>query len=153
MALRYDYLSELDEQTKETLSFQGGRLDTSYPLYELPIDIRSISLDKSIWLHAVEARQKHKNNNSIINIRVIININGADRGINVLIPNCHKNKALELKFLDLRFQIRNSDYVRITFPELFVKSLINRKDLYLWAYDFKIEKPEQADLPFPSLEI
>lgn len=153
MTLRYDFLSELNEQTKETLNLQGGKLNISNHLYELPIEIQSLSLDKSIWLHAVEAEKKYKKNKFIFGIRVIINLNGTETGINVLIPHRNKNEELNLKFLDLRYQIRNSDYVRVTFPQLYVKSLSNRIDLYLWAYDFKIEKPEQADIPFPSLEI
>lgn len=147
MALRYVFLQDLDTEIKENINSNDGKLITSNPFYAIPIDLHSISLGGSDFFHAVEAENKTRKHNRLISIRIIAKIEGKTRGINVVIP-CYE-QAMYMKFRDLRYQIRNNDCVNVTFPQLFVKSLSNRKDLFLWAEDFRIQRPEECDLPFP----
>lgn len=148
MALRFDFLKDLDEDARQTInsSIKNGKLLTSEPLYTMPIDLHSISFD-SEFFHAVEAENRTRQHNRLISIRIIANIDGSSRGINVIIP--YRDEAMYAKFRDLRYQIRNNDWVSVTFPQLFVKSLSNRKDLFLWAEDFRIKRPDESILPFP----
>ena len=148
MALRFDFLQDLEEEARQTINsnIDSGKLMTSNPLYTMPIAIHSISFG-SEFFHAVEAVNKTRKHNRLISIRIIAKIEGTSRGINVVVP--YRDQAMYMKFRDLRYQIRNKDYVNVTFPQLFIKSLSNRKDLFLWAEDFRIQRPEESDLPFP----
>lgn len=149
MALRYDFLKDVDKDIKDTINnnINNSKLITSEPLYTIPIALNSITLGDSDFFHAVEAENRTRQHNRLISIRIIANIDGSSRGINVIIP-C-RDEAMYAKFRDLRYQIRNNDWVSVTFPQLFVKSLSNRKDLFLWAEDFRIKRPDESILPFP----
>lgn len=133
MALRYNFTSDVDESTKQ--SALQGKLDTRLPLTTLPISLEDLTPDGSVWFHVVDAfadvtRTKQK----VIRLRVITN---SHRGVNVTIPS---NSILHQKYRDLRFQIRNTDYVMITFPELYVMGSPFHHELCLRAYDFKIKQ-------------
>ena len=133
MALRYDFTSDVDDSTKQ-LALQG-KLSTRLPLVTLPISVEDLTPDGSVWFHIVDAfSDVTKTKQRVIRLRVITN---SHRGVNVTIPS---SDILHQKYLDLRFQIRNMDYVMITFPELYVMGSPFHHELCLRAYDFKIKQ-------------
>ncbi len=105
-------------------------IDTHLPCISLETHVSALSKDSSDWLHAVEADRKGDH----ISIRVITKDN---RGVNVILPNA-KDRILYNKYRDLRFLIRNNDYILVTFPKLYVMPLKNVCGLYLLAHDFKV---------------
>lgn len=129
---RNNFLSELDDEVKDGLekSSSNNRL----PLVSLPITNESLMKNRALGLHAVEAKtilDSFKKRN--IKIRIITN---TGRGANVLIP-CDSN-AMYQKYLDLRFQIRNRDYVEVLFDEMYVVGSKIHFEIFLKAFDFKI---------------
>lgn len=147
MPLRYDYIKDLNEQDMNNL--KKAFFDTSNPLYTLPLSVNSISPDGSDWLHVVEASKTHfKHSHSPkISLRVIIKNHG---GTNIYIP-CSSDE-MQQKYRNLRFLVRNTDYVRITLQDLRITSVHNRNNLLLFARDFKIKRSD-AESPLPELLI
>ena len=133
MSISHQYVKELDRATVKEL--ERSSYNSRLPLCCLPIPPEILSMDGTEWLHCVEAvKTSNKCHQSFLRIRVITN---AFRGVTVTVPMV--GKTMHLKYLDLRFQIRNSDRVLITFPELYVGgSPHNHKEIYLCANDFKL---------------
>ena len=150
MALRFDFISDLDEQTKESLK-QAGKYHPYTPLNELEIDITSISLDNSKFLRVVEVENKPRKR--MVRIRVLIRTKtGYVQGVNVHIPYGHNGEnAMRLKALDINYQVRNSEEVFVTFKHLYIRNSAASASLYFFSYDFRLRRPEEAevDLPFP----
>ena len=124
---RFNYVCDLSSVEKELLA------KTRYNqlrLKQLTIPTSAISKDYAGWLHAVEAS---KDKDHII-IRVISNQN---RGVNIHVPLTSDVDARYAKYRDLRYQIRNTEKVLITFPELTIFST-RQGELFLMADDFKI---------------
>lgn len=132
---------------------EDARRYSRLPLTSLAIPPRALSPENSIWLHCVEAtKDKVGKHTYMIRIRVITNTH---RGVNITI-NCHTKEMYE-KYLDLRFQVRNSDYVLVTFPDIFViTSRHTNRELYLYTNDFFIYNPSSnnscADSDTDSLD-
>lgn len=129
---RDNFLSELDDEVKKGLekSSSYNRL----PLVSLPITNESLMKKNTVGLHAVEAKIVYDSRkNRFIRVRVITN---TTRGANVLIP-CDSN-SLYQKYLDLRFQIRNRDYVEVLFQNMYVVGSKIQSEIFLKAFDFKI---------------
>ena len=126
---RYDFLKNSDEHSYDN-SYFLARL----PVNTLEIPPSAISPDGTQWLHCVEAvKQDDK-----LRLRIITNTH---RGINVTIP-C-TTLDMHYKYCDLRFQVRHSERVMITFPKIFIRSSLHRgNEIYLLAYDFKILNPD-----------
>ena len=142
-SLRYDYLHNLDADTKANLQMQSA-FNARLPLVALTIKPNAISPDDNEWLHCVEATKR----NNRIYIRVITN---TDRGVNIMIP-CN-TVEMYYKFMDLRFQVRNRDKVMVTFPELYVSHSGRKQELYLRSSDFKLNSPEVLRNPFSNIDI
>lgn len=137
MAIRYEYASEIDDDTLATLDLSSNN-PWAHQMQSLKIDAQTISPDNSQWLHCVEAQLR----DGMIRLRVITN---AEHGINILIPL--KSKALYFKYLDLRYQIRNTDRIMITCPALYVKTSTKVSGLiYLMADDFKALDPNKPKI-------
>lgn len=139
--LRYDFLKDLDDSTK-SLFQQSGRFLSRLPLCILSIPPSALSPDGSKWLHCVEAKKEKE----FLRIRVIIK---EHRGATITI-HCD-SMEMYYKYIDLRFQVRNSDYVAVTFPEIYVGTSPHMaRELYLTANDFKLRglnrTPEPAIL-------
>jgi len=131
--IRYNYASDVDDSTKQ-LALQS-RLSTRLPLCTLPISSKDLTPDGSEWFHVVDAFSDiTATKQKVIRLRVITN---SHRGVNVTIPS---SDILHQKYLDLRFQIRNTDYVLISFSELYVMGSPSHHELCLRAYDFKIKQ-------------
>ena len=131
--IRYDFAKDIDTYT---LAMRGN-IDTRLPLCTLPISAKDLTPDGSQFFHAVDAYADiTATKQRVIRIRVITKDH---RGVNVTIP---RTDILYQKFRDLRYQIRNSDYVQVAFPELFVMGSPFHHELHLRAYDFKIKAPE-----------
>ena len=124
--IRYNYASDVDDSTKQ-LALQA-RLSTRLPLCTLPISSKDLTPDGSEWFHVVDAFSDITATKQKV-IRL--------RGVNVTIPS---SDILHQKYLDLRFQIRNTDYVLISFSELYVMGSPSHHELCLRAYDFKIKQ-------------
>lgn len=140
--LRYNYAKDSDTDLLQTAS--DIKFSSRLPVCALELKPAAISPENSDWLHCVSAT---KNENKI-RLRVITNTH---RGINVTVP-CLAD-AMYYKYLDLRFQIRNCEYVQITFPAIYVKaSSHNKRELYLLAYDFKMMNPNDSET-LPTLLI
>lgn len=126
---RYDYLSDSPKYSYEK-SYFLSRLSVN----TIEIKPSAISPDSTQWLHCVEATRR----GDLLRLRIITN---QHRGINVTVP-C-TTEAMYYKYCDLRYQVRNSERVTITFPALFAKASSHRRnELYLLAYDFKILNPD-----------
>lgn len=131
--IRYEFAKDIN--TKTLASY--GRLDTRQPLCTLPISAKDLTPDGSQWFHAVDAYADTKTTGQrVIRIRVITKYH---RGVNITIP---RTDILYQKFRDLRYLIRNSDYVQVSFPNLFVMGSPLRHELHLRAYDFKVCLPD-----------
>lgn len=142
MSLRYDYLTEADEKP-QSASPRQSVFYSRLPVNTLAIPPEAISQDGTQWLHCVEAIR----DDNLLRIRVITN---TYRGISVTVPM--RSDDMRLKYLDLRFQVRNSDCVLVTFPKLFVRaSPHGSREMYLTARDFKIISP--TDMPEPAIHI
>jgi len=138
---RFNYASDCDKEilSPEEKYYASFVSSNRLAFTVLPIPPSVLSTDGTEWLHAVEATKKDKK----ICIRVITN---TYRGINVWIPIT--SETLYLKYHDLRFQIRNSDKILVTFPELFIRSSGYKNELLLIANDFKVFDPnEEAQKP------
>jgi len=148
MSVRYDFLDDLDDETKSTLQ-EPASFNSRLPICSLKIPASAISSDGTQWLHCVEATKR----NNHIYIRVITN---TKRGVNIMVPCCI-TKELYYKFLDLRFQVRNQDKVLVTFPELYIQPSVRTRELYLRSYDFKVFNPNNDELfddtPVPTIFI
>ena len=141
--LRYDYAKDVDAATAAVARISS--IDSRLPLTSVPVAPETISVDGSQWFHAVDAfADKSATGQPVIRVRVIID---SHRGVNVTIP---RTELLYHKFRDLRFQIRNSDCVMVTFPELYVMGSAFRHELCLRAYDFKMQEPQS---PKPTVYI
>lgn len=128
--MRTDFLSEVSDDVRHIMEI--SRFPYRLPL--VSIRLQSDALTGDSYLHAVEATlDRNGENQPIIRIRVIVN----NRGMNVSIP-C-ESEAMHQKYLDLRFQIRNADYIRVCFDEIFVIASKQPGELYLLAHDFKLE--------------
>lgn len=144
MSIRYKFIEDLDEETKATLQMPG-RFLSRLPLHVLPIPVNAISPDGSQWLHCVEARME----SGLLRIRVIIKNH---RGVTVTVySDCPE---IYDKYRDLRFLIRNSHYVAITFPEIYVsRSKYMASELYLTANDFRLLNPDTESITPPKPNI
>lgn len=147
-SLRYDYLRDLDAETRTELQKESA-INSRLALCTLQVPPSAISPDGSEWLHCVEAIKK----NNKAYIRVITNTN---RGVNIMVP-CHTTEQY-YKLMDLRFQVRNQDKVLVTFPELFIAHSGRRNELYLRTHDFKVfgyekKNKQDVDIPFPTILI
>lgn len=128
--MRTDFLKDTPADVQHIMEI--SRLPYRLPL--VCIRLQSDALTGESYLHAVEATlDRNGENQPIIRIRVIVN----NRGMNVSIP-C-ESEAMHQKYLDLRFQIRNADYIRVCFDEIFVIASTQPRELYLLAHDFKLE--------------
>lgn len=137
--IRHSFIEEVDKATID--SALSSRLDSRSPLCTLPYPAKNLTTDGSEWFHAVDAyaditatRQR------VIRIRVITKDH---RGVNITIP---RTDILYQKFRDLRYQIRNTDYVMIAFSQLYVMGSPFRHELCLRAYDFKLRAPEDQSV-------
>lgn len=129
--MRTDFLSEVSDDVRHIMEI--SRFPYRLPL--VSIRLQSDALTGESYLHAVEAMlDRNGENQPIIRIRVIVN----NRGMNVSIP-C-ESEAMHQKYLDLRFQIRNTNYVGVCFDEIFVIASKQPGELYLLAHDFKLEE-------------
>lgn len=136
MTLPDNFALDLDEEAKEVMNMPW-HFHSRLPLCFLSIPSSSISPDGTEWLHCVEA-EKQKN---FIRIRVITK---SQRGVTVTVYS--ETTALYYKYLDLRFQVRNSDRVMITFPAIYVQaSPCVAKELYLTANDFRLPTPQREE--------
>lgn len=128
--MRTDFLKDTPAGVQHIMEI--SRLPYRLPL--VSIWLQSDALTGDSYLHAVEALlDRNGEHQPIIRIRVIVN----NRGMNVSIPCA--SKAMHQKYLDLRFQIRNADYIRVCFDEIFVIASTQPRELYLLAHDFKLE--------------
>ena len=126
---RYDFLKDSPMYSHDNAYF-ASRLSVN----TIELNPSALSPDGTQWLHCVEAVR----HGDLLRLRIITN---KHRGINVTIP-C-TSPAMYYKYCDLRFQVRNSERVMITFPALFAKSSSHRRnELYLLAYDFKLLNPD-----------
>jgi hypothetical protein len=134
---RYNFVSESDAEKIRRLK----STKICKPIFDrIRIPVNTLTKDGSDWFHAVEiVKEKTKKNDEVIRIRVITKDHG---GINVMIP-LSGSADLYKKYRDLRFLIRNTDYVSVTFPNIYVKKSPFGKQLFLFAYDFKVCKPEE----------
>lgn len=129
--MRTDFLSEVSDDVRHIMEI--SRFPYRLPL--VSIRLQSDALTGDSYLHAVEALlDRNEEHQPIIRIRVIVN----NRGMNVSIP-C-ESEAMHQKYLDLRFQIRNTNYVGVCFDEIFVIASKQPGELYLLAHDFKLEE-------------
>lgn len=129
--MRTDFLKDTPADVRHIMEI--SRLPYRLPL--VCIRLQSDALTGESYLHAVEALlDRNRENQPIIRIRVIVN----NRGMNVSIPCA--SEAMHQKYLDLRFQIRNADYIRVCFDEIFVIASKQPGELYLLAHDFKLEE-------------
>ena len=145
-ARRFTYADEFDsdELTPQERYLASYLSSNRLAFVTLAIEPSQLSVDGSEWLHVVEAT-KRKN---YIVIRVITN---TYRGLNIWIPNI--TDTLYAKYLDLRFQIRNSEKVLITFPELYIRSSGYKNELLLRANDFKLLNPNETQPAQPKVKI
>lgn len=147
MTVSEQYLSDLDTQTRSQL--KQGSYNSRLSFRSLSIPPTAISTDGSEWLHCVEAIKEKIENRHVMRLRVITNTH---RGVTITIPIYGQD--MNLKYLDLRFKIRNSDTVLVTFPDIFVTA--SRRvcnELYLRANDFKIYNPDTDYKPHYVPEI
>lgn len=129
--MRTDFLSEVSDDVRHIMEI--SRFPYRLPL--VSIRLQSDALTGESYLHAVEALlDRNGEHQPIIRVRVIVN----NRGMNVSIP-C-ESEAMHQKYLDLRFQIRNTNYVGVCFDEIFVIASKQPGELYLLAHDFKLEE-------------
>ncbi len=149
MTIRDSYIKDFDMDIPYDLE-RDTRFDSRLPLHVLEIPPEAISPDGTKWLHCVEVtKNKVDTDIYLIRIRVITNTH---RGINISV-RCD-SPLMNLKYLDLRFQVRNSDRILVTFPQLFVSSSCQEnRELYLRANDFKIFKPMTDNIQQPTLLI
>lgn len=139
MPIRYNYTKDVDETTKNNVLH--NKLDTRLPLCTLPYPAENLTPDGSKWFHAVDAyADTTSTKQRVIRIRVITKDH---RGVNITIPH---TDILYQKLRDLRYQIRNSDYVQVAFPQLYVMGSPYHRELYLRGYDFKIKAPEPQEI-------
>lgn len=117
-----------DNLTKEVLACM------SRPLRCLPLDTEAISPNPDGSLHCVEAIREKVNNSYVLRLRVIIKNYGGS--VRVTIP-CADSGNEYRRFLRLRYSIRNSDVVLISFKNLRVYACDYAK-LYLFAQDFTV---------------
>lgn len=144
---RYTYASECDKEQltpDEEYACKFHRYNR-LKLKTIPISPKELSFDDTEYLHAVEAIKIDKYS---IRIRVITN---TYRGVNITIP--YISETLYHKYLDLRFQIRNTDKVLITFPEIYITGSSRQGELFLLAYDFKLYNPNENKPAQPTLLI
>lgn len=146
MALRFNFISDLTEETKSNLMLAKSHPHTA--INELEIDIPSISLDESKFLRVVEVENKPRK--KMVLIRVLIKVKtGCVRGVNVHIPYASNGEMIRLKALDLRALVRNSESVFVTFKNLEVRNSSARQSLYFFSYDFRVRRPDESiELPF-----
>ena len=148
MTLRNTYFKDYDIDIDYDLE-HDVKFCSRLPLRIIEIPPESISPDDTPWLHCVEVtKDKIDANSSLIRIRVITNTH---RGVNINI-RC-SSPLMNLKYRDLRFQVRNSDRVLVTFPELFITaSKFDDRELYFTANDFKVYGSEPPKIS-PTLTI
>lgn len=138
MNVSNEYLRDLPTEQRNGLKISS--YDFRNVLSSLPVSTSTISCDGSSWLHCVGAEKVKTKMGHMARIRVIRNPYG---GVNITVPlNC---KELDLKFQDLRYQIRNRDTIMITFPEVYVCGSPFHHEIYLKAYDFKIKIVDEGE--------
>lgn len=136
MNARTEFIKDLPLDQRKAL--QTSSFDNRNVMSSLPIPTSTISNDGTPWLHCVGAEKVKTKQGYVARIRVIRHSHG---GVNITVPlNC---KELELKFHDLRYQVRNCDTVMITFPELYVLGSPFHYEIYLKSYDFRIKIIEE----------
>lgn len=134
---RQEYIRDLPLDQRKAL--QSSSFDYRNRMSSLPVATSTISNDGTSWLHCVSAEKVKTKQGHVARIRVIRHPYG---GVNITVPlNC---KELDFKFHDLRYQVRNTDTVMITFPELYVCGSPSRFEVYLKAYDFKIKTIDEG---------
>lgn len=128
--MRKDFLKDESQEAIQNMAM--GSIDSRLPL--IGVKIKPEGLTGNEWLHALEATIDTKEHRRCIRIRIYAN----GRGMNVTVP-CITD-AMYNKFRDLRFQIRNQDYVEIAFDEFNILTSSRRAgEVYVLAYDFKIK--------------
>lgn len=133
MTISNHYINELDKETNALLQM-SVHFPSRLPLQVLPIPVSAVSPDGSNWLHCVEAIKDKK----LFRIRVIIK---NYRGVTITVYS--ECPEMYYKFCDLRFNVRNNDFVAVTFPEIYVsRSKYMPNELYLTANDFRLLNPE-----------
>ena len=139
--IRFNYASELDAETKEVLKKADIKRQS---LTEITLPVSAIAPDGSTYLHAVEASCKNK----VIHIRVIVRGN---QGVTISIMPRDDMDIMLKKYRDLRYLIRNRDYVLVTFPWVEIKNAYGNM-LWVRANDFKVVEPE-TEAPAPTVFI
>lgn len=152
--LRYNYVSDLSEThpftNPQTFKYESvGRYNSRLSMKELNLSPDALSPDYDEYLHVVEVTQTKKGQVTYeIILRVITKMH---RGINIHIP-CYTNEMYE-KYLDLRYQVRNRDYVLVTFPYIKIRSSSRERELYAYTSDFKVYDPDAQEPDIKDEEI
>jgi len=140
---RHDFISDLDEVTKDNLKLTG-RPDAR--LKSIPIDPGILRYNGDNYLVATDVtREKPKRrrvleeHEHIIRLHVLSDVEGYVQAFNVVIP-CDSDVEHQ-KYLDLKYQIRNTERVKVTFKNLRVSASIVGHALYFKADDYKVFDP------------
>lgn len=105
-----------------------------FPLCAVELSSSYLSPDRTPWIHCVEAKKSYGGAYPLGRIRII-----ADRPMNITVPL--RTEEQRKRFDELRFFVRNSDYVAVNFETILVRpSSHRRNELYLFAYDFTYRK-------------
>ena len=132
MSLRYNFLRDVSPETLKTLEL--CQMNSRNSFKNLYIGMEAISPKGGKWIHAVETLRDYNSlGEPVIIIRVIAE---SHRGLNVTIP-CTSD-AMIAKYLDLRYLIRNTDRVLVSFFGLCVTGSPRPREIFLKAGDFKV---------------
>lgn len=105
-----------------------------FPLCAVELSTSYLSKDRTPWLHCVEAKKSYGGAYPLGRIRII-----ADRPMNISVPL--RTEEQQKRFDELRFFVRNSDYVAVNFETILVRpSSHRRNELYLFSDDFTYRK-------------
>lgn len=144
-ALRYTFVSDLSKThcftNPEAYKQKNvGKYCSRIPVTQVKLSPDVLSPENDIYLHAVEVTIKKKNEVLYeIIVRVITNMG---HGMNVHIP-CYTDEMYE-KYIDLKYQVRNDDYVLVTFPYIEIGASICNFELFAKASDFKVYNPNKT---------
>lgn len=108
-----------------------------FPLCAVELSTSSLSPDGTPWIHCIEAKKSYGGVYPLGRIRII-----ADRPMNVSVPL--RTEEQRKKFDELRFFVRNSDYIEVNFDVILVRpSSHRRNELYLFSDDFTYRKDKE----------
>ena len=143
-----------DDFLKDLRSFERKSIfdiDTSYhygrnALRALHIPTTLITKDDTGWLPCIGiTKEKSMSGYIVAGIRVI---DKSNQGINIPVP-LYCDDMMK-KYSDLRYKLRNTTGLMITFPELLVLASPNPyREIFLQATDFKIKR-EKKDICLPE---